>query len=134
MFSVPTVGAGCGLGGPLLVQAAQRLPKPYGGCQRFAGAARTVEMQEEGPQGTRFARRIAVHAAVNPEQVKVPDFHVDSLQIVGVIEPAPTLASPPRVRFPSVAAPDTEMAGSRVRLVSWLTSDWGQPHCVAVKP
>jgi hypothetical protein len=29
-----------------------------------------------------------VHAAVNPEQVKVPDFHVDSLQIVGVIEPA----------------------------------------------
>src|SRR5258706_2037890 len=36
--------------------------------------------------------------------------------------------------LPSVVAPATEMLGNSVRLVSWLTSDAGHPHCVASKP
>jgi hypothetical protein len=46
-------------------------------------------MQEEGgAQGTRFARHVSMQAAVSPEQVKIPDFHVDYLQIVIAVEPA----------------------------------------------
>ena len=36
--------------------------------------------------------------------------------------------------LPSVVAPAIEMLGSSVRLVNWLTSEAGQPHCVASKP
>jgi hypothetical protein len=35
-------GFDAGFGDTLLAQTAQRLPKPYGGCQRFAGAVRTA--------------------------------------------------------------------------------------------
>jgi hypothetical protein len=46
-------------------------------------------MQEEGgSQGARFARHIAMQAAVAPEQVKVPDFLVAYLHVVGAVEPA----------------------------------------------
>ncbi len=38
----PSVGAGGGYVGTFLAQTAQRLPKPYGGCQRFAGAVRAA--------------------------------------------------------------------------------------------
>jgi hypothetical protein len=38
----PPVGAGGGFVGTFLAQTAQRLPKPYGGCQRFAGAVRAA--------------------------------------------------------------------------------------------
>src|ERR1700730_5738349 len=46
-------------------------------------------MQKEGgSQGPRFARHIAIQAAVAPEQVKLPDFHLNYLQVVGAVEPA----------------------------------------------